>query len=70
MQWSVRINEAYQRLKDPLRRAAYLCDFMALLSTREQHRDAGRVPDAANGLARSLEDAPAPLIWINSARRS
>lgn len=26
MQWSVRINEAYQRLKDPLHRAAYLCD--------------------------------------------
>ena len=26
MQWSVRINEAYQRLKDPLQRAAYLCD--------------------------------------------
>ena len=25
MQWSVRINEAHQRLKDPLRRAAYLC---------------------------------------------
>jgi len=26
MQWSVRINEAYQRLKDPLARAAYLCE--------------------------------------------
>ncbi|MFI8617407.1 Fe-S protein assembly co-chaperone HscB [Acidovorax sp. NPDC077693] len=26
MQWSVRINEAYQRLKDPMRRASYLCE--------------------------------------------
>ncbi len=26
MQWSVRINEAHQRLKDPLKRAAYLCE--------------------------------------------
>lgn len=26
MQWSVRVNEAYQRLKNPLARAAYLCE--------------------------------------------
>ncbi|MDE2080048.1 MAG: Fe-S protein assembly co-chaperone HscB [Burkholderiales bacterium] len=25
MQWAVRVNEAYQRLKDPLSRGAYLC---------------------------------------------
>ena len=25
MQWSVRVNEAYQRLKHPVKRAAYLC---------------------------------------------
>lgn len=26
MQWAVRVNEAYQRLRDPLSRAAYLCE--------------------------------------------
>lgn len=26
MQWAVRINEAHRRLKDPLKRAAYLCE--------------------------------------------
>jgi molecular chaperone HscB len=26
MQWSVRVNEAYRRLRDPLARAAYLCE--------------------------------------------
>lgn len=26
MQWAVRVNEAYRRLREPLARAAYLCD--------------------------------------------
>lgn len=26
MQWAVRVNEAYRRLKDPITRAAYLCE--------------------------------------------
>jgi molecular chaperone HscB len=26
MQWAARVNEAHQRLRDPLRRAAYLCE--------------------------------------------
>jgi molecular chaperone HscB len=26
MQWSARINEAYQRLREPIRRAGYLCE--------------------------------------------
>lgn len=26
MQWAVRVNEAYARLKDPVRRGAYLCE--------------------------------------------
>ena len=28
LQWSVRINEAYQRLKNPQKRAAYLCELL------------------------------------------
>ena len=30
MQWSVRINKAYQRLKNPIKRAAYLCELQGV----------------------------------------
>lgn len=30
MQWSVRINEAYRRLRDPMSRAAYLCELQGV----------------------------------------
>lgn len=50
MQWAVRVNEAYRRLKDPLARAAYLCE---LAGHRLDPHDNKAMPPAF--LARQME---------------
>jgi len=50
MQWAVRVNEAYQRLKDPLARATYLC---ALAGHRLDPHDNHAMPPAF--LVRQME---------------
>jgi molecular chaperone HscB len=37
MQWAVRVNQAYQRLKDPLTRAAYLCELRGVAIDAERN---------------------------------
>lgn len=43
MQWAVRVNEAHQRLRDPLRRAAYLCELLGV--TIDAERNTAMPPD-------------------------
>ncbi|HEX6722872.1 MAG TPA: Fe-S protein assembly co-chaperone HscB [Burkholderiaceae bacterium] len=50
MQWAVRVNEAYRRLKDPLARATYLCE---LAGHRLDPHDNKAMPPAF--LARQME---------------
>lgn len=37
MQWAVRVNQAHQRLKDPLARAAYLCELRGVPINAERN---------------------------------
>lgn len=37
MQWAVRVNEAYRRLREPLSRAAYLCELRGQPVEAERH---------------------------------
>ena len=37
MQWAVRVNEAHRRLRDPLARAAYLCELRGAPVDAERH---------------------------------
>jgi molecular chaperone HscB len=43
MQWAVRVNEAYRRLKDPVLRAAYLCETNG--ATIDAERNTAMPPD-------------------------
>ena len=51
MQWAVRVNEAHERLKDPIRRAAYLCEL------------AGAPIDAENNTAMPPEFLSRQMAW-------
>ena len=59
MQWSVRVNEAYRRLREPLSRAAYLCELRG--SPVDAHRNTA-MPTAflhqQMAWREALEDAP------------
>jgi len=71
MQWSVRVNEAYRRLRDPLSRAAYLCELRG--SPVDAHRNTAMPADflmQQMAWRESLEDAPTLSRWLSWTSRS
>jgi molecular chaperone HscB len=57
MQWSVRINEAYQRLKEPLKRAAYLCELLGAPVRAEDNTPCRRLLMQQMEWREALDDA-------------
>jgi molecular chaperone HscB len=61
MQWSVRVNEAYRRLKDPLARAAYLCQLRGVPVDAERNTAMpAEFLHQQMAWREALDDAPAP----------
>jgi len=77
MQWAVRVNEAYQRLKDPIQRAAYLCELNGAAIEAENNT---AMPTAflvqqmewreALDEARNIDDVDALLLQVTDHRRT
>jgi len=67
MQWAVRVNEAHARLKDPLQRAAYLCELTgsAIRSLTVSAKVESVAPVRSAG---PVAPKRALTVWVSSAK--